>query len=1113
MYHLSHLSGRFLPVFIFGLLACTSCKKDQPENSSNNPASETHASIKLESLPAGETGLNFVNQVKEEGMINIFTWHFLYNGAGVAVGDINNDGLPDLYFTGNMVPDKLYLNKGNFKFEDITANAGISPTIWSSGVTMVDINADGLLDIYVCKNSPTAVPDNNRNKLYINQGKNLFREQAAQYGIDDIGFGVQSTFFDADQDGDLDMYLVNQPFDEFARLVNRPDAVAGYPETDRFFVFENGKFVDKAVAMGMQDNRYGLDVALGDFDMNGWTDLYVTNDYHHADMLYMNIGGKFTDALQTRTGHISFYSMGADVGDVNADGWPDIMTLDMAFEEHEKSKTNMGSMDPERFWGIVADHQHYQYMQNALQVNMGHGYFSDMAPLAGVTKSDWSYSTLFADLDIDGDQDILITNGVLRDLQNNDFNTMVKERYQGMVGPENYLEILKNLPSNPVRNIIFSNDGNMQFSKLAPEAGFDTPGFSHGMAYADFDGDGKLDVVINNMNAPVSIYKNVSETDGHYINIKLQGPGTNLNGLGISIIVYAGGKKHFNTMQASRGYFSSVEPELYFGLGNVSVVDSIKVYWDHKAMSLLKNIKTDQTLTIQYAKEKKIPFEVDKLPGISFKEEALAEYTHQETDFNDYTKQVLLPYKLSQNGPHISVGDVNGDGREDFFIGGAAGYAGNVFYQTTSGQFEKSNQPALEADKKYEDQESALADLDTDGDLDLLVVSGSNEFEEGDALLKDRLYLNDGKGIFSKANDKTLHAFLTNGQCLEIFDVDGDKDLDIFIGGRLVGGEYAVPANSKLLINQSGTFTDQTKQLAPFMDAFGMVTDALADDVDKDGDLDLLVVGEWMQPSLLLNDGKGHLTLQNIEAAGTGLWWTIEKGDFDQDGDSDFILGNLGWNNKFGGSHGTKLEVYSSDFDHNGDYDVVLANTKKDELLPVRGRECSSQEMPFVKEKFPTYSSFAKAKLTDIYTPEMLKNSVHKKLSTMSSVYLQNDGGGKFTAKDLPFPCQAGPVKAFYVDDVNGDKIPDFIYGGNHLPTEVETARYDGLYCGICIGDGKGGFDCHTSFVDGRLSVHDVRDIKKITLSDGRSVYLFANNNQPMNVYSLDNTGIAKVIN
>ncbi len=1104
MYYKMNLARILFFTIGLSLCAALSCKNSTEEKLNTSPASST-TEIKLEALPAAETGVNFVNQINDEGMINIFTWHFLYNGGGVATGDINNDGLPDLYFSGNMTPDKLYLNKGNFKFEDITSKAGIGKQIWSSGVTLADVNGDGLIDIYVCKNSPTGVPDNNRNKLYINEGKNKFSEQAAKYGIDDIGFSTQATFFDADQDGDLDLFLVNQPFDEFARLVNKPEVVANYTQTNRFFYYENGKFVDKTAVLGMLSSRYGLNVSLGDFDQNGWTDMYICSDYHHADFLYLNTNGTFKDALQTHTGHISFYSMGSDVGDVNMDGLPDIFTLDMAFEDHVRSKTNMGSMSQARFWEIVADHQHYQYMQNGLQVNMGQGYFSEMAQIAGISKSDWSFSTLFADLDLDGDQDILITNGVLRDVRNNDFNDFVKEKYQNRVGPQNYLEVLSKLPSTPIKDIIFTNDGNMHFSKLPGENGFNTADFSNGMAYADLDRDGKLDIIVNHVNAPATIYKNISHTDGHFITVKLKGPGTNVDGLGCSVIVYTGDKKQISTMQTTRGYFSSVEPLLHFGLGQVRKVDSVKVYWDHKSMSVITNVPVDKELKINFDKDKKVLFHSDPINGVLMADANVVQHEEVDDKFDDYAKEVLLPYKLSQNGPHISVGDINGDGNEDFFIGGAAGHPGQMYLAKTDGSFALTKQPAIDADAKSEDQESALFDVDGDRDLDLIVISGSYEFEEGNSLLRDRIYINDGKGHFAKAGNNVLPGYLINGQCVEVFDADGDKDNDLFIGGRLIGGKYPMPASSKILINQSGRFADKTSTLAPFLNKFGMVTDVVQDDIDKDGDIDLLVVGEWMMPTLLINGGSAGFTAQPIEAAGTGLWWTIEKGDYDNDGDTDFLLGNLGWNNKFGGSKGTKLEVYGNDFDQNGKFDVVLANTKQDKLLPVRGRECTSQELPFVLDKFKSYESYANASFTDIFSADMLKNSTHDKLSTMTSIYLINDGGGKFSAKDLPLLCQTGPVKAFYADDFNKDGNLDFMYAGNHFPTEVETARYDGLYPGICYGDGKGNFVCKSIFIENQLHIDDIRDIQKIKLATGDEVYLLSNNNGPLRAYKKSN--------
>lgn len=1090
--------------FSFCLLILVLCScKHESESVANSDVS-VNATIKLQSLPSSETGINFNNKINDEGRINIFTWHFIYNGAGVAVGDINNDGLTDIYFTGNQVPDRLYINKGNFHFEDITDNAGIGHTLWSSGVTMADVNADGLMDIYVSKNSPTGIADNNRNKLYINQGHNLFKEEAKNYGLDDIGFGTQATFFDADQDGDLDVYVVNQPFDEFARLVNRPDVVANYTVTDRFYFNENGKFVDKTIPMGLTEDRYGLNVTLGDYDLNGWTDLYICNDYHHGDRLLLNFNGIFKESVQTHTGHTSFYSMGSDVGDVNNDGWPDLFTLDMAYEEHYRSKTNMGSMDPDFFWSLIAQGQHYQYMQNALLVNNGNGYFSDMAQIGGISKSDWSFSTLLLDLDNDADQDILISNGVLRDMRNNDFNMMVHEKYKNMVGPDNYLEVLHHLPSTPIPNVMYGNDGNLHFTKLPATAGFKEENFSHGMAYADFDGDGLLDLVVNNENSVASIYKNVSESEGHYVNVKLEGPDKNKNGLGCSVIVYTGQNKQFNTMQTTRGYFSSVEPILHFGMGSADKVDSIRVFWNHESVSVLKNIEADKTITIRYSKEKKNPFTSPPLPGMLADTFHIGDFVHREKPYDDYREEVLLPYKLSQNGPFISVGDLNGDQMEDYFIGGAAGNAGAVYFQNVNGTFAKSAQPAMEADKGVEDMESALIDVDGDSDMDLIVVSGSNEFQDLDPMLLPRLYINNGKGLFEKAGKGRLPEEKMNAQCIEILDADGDNDWDLFIGGRLVSGEYAVPASSAIWLNQGGRFVDNTSVRASFLKNFGMVTDAVADDVDKDGDTDLLVVGEWMSPTLLINDGTGKFTPSTLEAVGSGLWWTIEKGDFDKDGDNDYVLGNLGWNNKFSGSKETKLEVYSADFDQSGDYDVVLANTKGDgQELPVRGRECTSEEMPFILDKFPTYDAYARAQITDIYSPEQLKKSVHHELKTLTSIYLQNDGGGKFTAHNLPLLCQAGVIKAFYVADYNQDGNLDFMYAGNHFPTEVETARYDGLYPGVALGDGKGNFSAEPIFRNGQLEILDVRDVQRIQLKSGKSVFVLAVNDSRPRAFTL----------
>jgi hypothetical protein len=518
--------------------------------------------IKLELLTSAETGIDFNNRINDRGQMNVFVWNFLYTGAGVAAGDINNDGLPDLYFAGNQVPDRLYLNKGDFKFEDITEKAGIISDRWTTGVTMADVNGDGYLDIYACKYLPTPQMNLNRNRLFINKGDGTFEEAAAEYGLDDPGFSITAQFWDMDWDGDLDMYLVNQPFDQFSKLIYPEEQVANYPHTDRFFIQEHGKFLDKTKEFGLVNERYGLNASIGDFDRDGWTDIYVCNDYHHADQLYMNKKGEWKDEIRDRTGHISFYSMGSDVTDLNNDGWLDIMVLDMAFESHYRSKTNMESMQPERFWELVAQGQHHPYAQNTLQMNLGKGYFSEEAQLAGLSKTDWSAAPLFSDLDKDGHQDLLVTNGIMKDMKNNDFNQYVANRYGGMVGPANYLEVLDQMPSNAVPNILFQNEGYPQLMKVGSKSGFEFEGFSHGMALADLNADGRMDVVVNNMNAPAGIYKNSTSNDHKSIWVAIKGINQNTHGLGCTIDWVSGDRKGTHCMQTTRGFLSSSEPVL-----------------------------------------------------------------------------------------------------------------------------------------------------------------------------------------------------------------------------------------------------------------------------------------------------------------------------------------------------------------------------------------------------------------------------------------------------------------------------------------------------------------------------------------------------------------------
>ncbi len=1047
--------------------------------------------IKLEQITSEHSGLYFNNAIYDKGNMNPFVWNFIYTGGGVATGDLDNDGLPDIYFAGNQVADKVYQNTGDFTFKDLSARAGISDELWTTGVTFADVNGDGLLDIYVCKTSPTLMPERNRNKLYINKGDFHFEEQGAKYGIDDTGYSIQATFFDIDQDGDLDMYLVNQPLDQFSQLLYQPQQVMQYRSGDKIFYFENGSFRDRTPKFLKNDPRYGLGVTLGDFNNDGWTDIYVCNDYHHGDLLLINYEGTFTDELKSRLGHSSFYSMGSDAGDINNDGFEDLVVLDMAFSDHFRSKTNMLSMNTDFFWQIVRDGQHYQYAVNTLQLNRGDGTFAEIGQMAGIAKTDWSWTALFSDLDLDGFSDIIVTNGILRDMKNNDFSQYVSQKYQGRIGPSNYLEAMEHLPSTPVANHIFKNNGKLKFKDISAQAGFTARGFSHGLGYADFDRDGKPDLVMNQMNEEAGLFRNASTSHGNFLQVTLNGPGGNTHGLGVRVVACWKGQRQAATMQTTRGYYSASEPVVTFGLGKSGTVDSLIIFWKHDEQTVLRDIPAGQRLEVDYQQSGKTGMHPIAANGLYFKASDSTLFRHRESIYNDFEKQVLLPHKLSQEGPFISMGDANGDGQEDFYIGGAAGQEGALFIQQADGTFTQMSQTIFTEDAAHEDGQSVFFDADQDGDLDLYVVSGSNEFEEGNPLLADRLYFNDGHGAFSKGTMNLPRNLRINGWSVETFDLGNDGDTDLFIGGRLVSGKYPLPPQSVILENRNGKFVDVTEQIAPWLKRIGMVTDAVSGDFNKDGTQDLVIVGEWMSPVFALQE-NGKLTQTEISGLPKGMFWSVECSDLDRDGDLDLLVGNLGQNNKFSSGEHVDFEVLAGDFDRNGDHDIILASKKEEGLLPVRGRECSSQEMPFILQKFPTYSDYGKAEITDILSADQMQEAYRNSINSFQHFILWNEGNLDLRPVPLPVACQTGIIRDFEVTDFDQDGRLDILFVGNHFPSEVETARYDGLLHGALLQKEAGAFQFFPFLA---LPISDYRSIRTIDTPDQVRRWLLSRNN------------------
>jgi hypothetical protein len=1091
----SIFSNWFLIVFFAFTMSCADSDIKKKKTSD--------ATTLFSLVPNTQTGINFKNTVKQDIDFNYIEYVYAFNGAGVAIGDINNDGLEDIYFTSNQDSNKLYLNKGDFKFVDATKQAGLEDSEgWSTGTTMIDINNDGWLDIYVCKSASLRNEELRRNKLFINQKDGTFKNEAKQWGLDQNGFSTQSYFFDYDKDGDLDMYLVNHrpDFDQSSKIEDRTQREYFRETSDHLFRNEGDTFVDVTLQAKIQNKEWGLSASIGDFNNDGWLDIYVANDFINPDYLYINNrDGTFSDQINTRFKHIPFNGMGSDYADINNDLLPDLVVLDMLAEDHRRGKENMASMNTQGFWNMIEAGYPHSYMANTLQLNNGNGSFSDIGQLAGISKTDWSWAPLIADFDNDGHKDIFVSNGIERELGNQDYK---KEsvRQQREKGPMTVQEMMNIMPSEKIANYIYKNNGDFTFEKKIDGWGLDKKINTNGVAYADLDNDGDLDLVMNNMSDEATIYQNNSVNN--YVNIKLIGDAKNVKAVGAKVKVYSKEKTQYQELFPSRGYQSSMGYQLNFGLGDEEMIDRIEVTWGDNSVLAMEDVKVNQTLIFDKKNfkfdgifpEKTVKnfasIDPDSL-GITFK--------HRENTFNDFDLQTLLPQKQSQKGPALSVADVNGDGLDDFFIGGALDQAGEMYLQTHDGKFHKTNESLFLNERNYEDIISLLFDADGDGDLDLYVGSGSYEIGENNPLLQDRLYLNDGKGNFSKSNK--LPKMLGVTKAVATYDVDGDGDLDLVVGGQVIPGKYPLSSKTYLLMNENGRYREATEELAPELSDIGIVNKVLFTDYDGDGDQDLAVVGEWF-PITFFNNENGKFTKASITALNdTEGWWnTITEVDLDNDGKMDYLVGNLGDNNKFHPTKEKPLHIYSTNFDEDGKYDMVLSKDYKGNLVPVRGKECSTEQNPFVSEKIQTYKEFANSTLIDIYGEEELNSAYHKQAHEFGSMYLKNMGNGSFEVQKLPTAAQFGPTMAFEVMDINQDGHLDVLGVGNIYEAEVETIRYDANTGYILLGDSKGNLTPYTDisfFTQG-----NVKDMKKITLG-GETCYLIANNDEELTIFKV----------